>query len=75
MGTPYVSPGSKMSQNDTIMLSKVKRGYEVSHVDIEGVDGIYSTKVVKTLEKAVKLAKKVQDEENPEYGVYLGEGI
>lgn len=62
-----------MSDNSMILVGKdLKGGYSVSHIDIDGgADYAHSTH--KTLLLALKRAKKIQNEENPEYGVHLGE--
>lgn len=59
-----------MSRNDVILLSLSK--FTVTHTDIEYCnDGFHSQKKFKNLGAAIKYAKKLQDKEEPEYGIFL----
>jgi hypothetical protein len=59
-----------MSQNDIIILDLKK--LTVSHMDAESNDdSVYNRKKFKTLKKAVDYAKKLQDEEGPEFGIHF----
>lgn len=58
-----------MSSNDLIILSKERAGYVLKHKDIEG--GTYSRKVYKGLLTALRGAERLQNEVDPEYGIYL----
>ena len=61
-----------MSSNDLIMLYKEKGVYVVRHVDADYPSNTYSRSTHKTLLAAVRKAKKIQNEDFPEYGITVG---
>lgn len=62
-----------MSDNSVIYLEKTIKGYEITHKDFDGEDDDYSHYIRATLKQAIKKAKDLQDENNPEYGIFIGE--
>jgi hypothetical protein len=60
-----------MSANDVINLDL--KNFTVQHTDIESANG--NVKKYKTLKKALVEAKKLQDEHEPEYGIFIIQGF
>lgn len=69
-----------MSANDIIILSKGiskkdPTGFTVTHKDIEDEKGYYSQTKHENIHLALQACKDLQDEQNPEYGIYLAGGF
>lgn len=58
-----------MSQNDLIVVDTTK--FTVTHADAETIVGNYLKRKFKSLRAAIKYAKELQDEVEPEYGIVL----
>jgi len=58
-----------MSQNDVIYLNT--KTFKVTHTDIENGGSYIGFHEFKSLRAAIKYAKKLQDEVEPEYGICL----
>jgi hypothetical protein len=60
-----------MSANDVIYLDL--KNFTVQHTDVENLNG--NIKKYKTLKKALTEAKKIQDEYDVEYGIFITQGL
>jgi hypothetical protein len=58
-----------MSQNDVIILDT--KTFKVTHTDIESGGSYIGFHEFKSLRAAIKYAKKLQDEVEPEYGIHI----
>mgnify|MGYP001576604651 CR=1 FL=1 len=59
-----------MSANTIIIMERVKNKYQITLKDVESV-GSYSKKIFNDQKNALKYAKKIQDSEDVEYGLYI----
>lgn len=60
-----------MSSNDLISITWKDNHYEITHEDADGGYIIGKIQKAKTIKEAVIKAKEIQDEEMPEYGIFI----